>query len=128
MVAKAVSPDEVRMLQYRTMTSSEEDSYFCKWNISIPKKKSLKCGWSFKFEPKNQLDELKWITTGFCLVVLWSPDCQSATGRPFSPQRAAGSHGRLKTNTHVLRDSSSSVLARTWGQSANHKSSKKPHN
>lgn len=69
--------------------------------------KSLKCGWSFKFKPKNQLEELKWITTGFCLVVLWSPDCQSGTGRPFSPQRATGSHGWLKTNTHVLRDSSS---------------------
>lgn len=49
----------------------------------------------------------------FCLDVLWSPDCQSAAVLLLARQRATGSHGWLKTNTPLLRDSSSSVSDRT---------------
>lgn len=32
------------------------------------KKKNLTCGWSFKLEPKSQLEGLGWITAGFVLM------------------------------------------------------------
>lgn len=50
-------------------TMSSVEDFFCAYNRGIQgEKQPLTCGWSFKWEPKRQLEGSGWITTSFVLM------------------------------------------------------------
>lgn len=102
---------EYHSTELQTTMSSVEDS-LCTYNRGIQgEKHPFACGRSFKWEPKTQLEGSGWITTSFVLMCC-GHQIASLSLLPPAPQRALGSYGWLKTNTPVLRDSSSLVSGR----------------